>query len=752
MGTDYQKIKDEVKKKIDEVYKDNKEKCNSRYELEKAIDDSLGSDMKKNIEDETINKFFNEHKKKILDDHSEYLMKKEKEKFDEKLSKMMKEKEKKEEQMMKENRELREKERKEQNEILQNLINENNKKIDIIREEAKRQQQRIYEERKEAEKQAKQMIENMQKQLKQERDEEKKKKLLEEEKKLKELNAKKAEVLKNFQKKLEIIKSNKIKDIIQNFKLNESKFCLDDITKFESQKIGNLIKNIFKGDMVLKQIITNLNFFVDKIKNKVRNVDHLNIILVGPSGVGKSTLIKSILESKNEIITGFGKPQTQEIEVHSSDIIPFLRLADSKGIEKNITSGVNAVYESIKQFIDNKLATKDPDQYIHCIWYCWTGSRLEPSEVEILQKLSKQYQSEVLPVIIVYTNAIYPDDTREAINYIKNDLKLDNEFIDILAKRRELRGKAAVEPFNLDKLRGRSIELAMSAINSSCYEGLSKEIKSLIGEFMDDLGKDLKQSIELEVEEIKSKFNEESKIEDLYKEIILIILDIFYKYIFLSTQSKVSNFEKLEVTFGKNKYPVSSNCQKFVKAFVIDYFKECLISYEKNLKIILEKYTKELCNEIMAFQLEFNQQNDYLLKFSWTSIELEKIMKNYIHDNFAKKAKLAALKNSLTFIVEPLINQFTLFFIQAYKKAMEKPEFKETISQIIKVPFDNLKRKVKQYNELLKPKKLEEVQPMAPTPENNVIDKPSAAPTMPTPTPQDLVNSQLDDMFNDINN
>ena len=749
MGTDYQKIKDQVKNKIDEIYKNNKEKCNSRYELEKAIDDNLDSDMKKNIEDETINKFFNEQKKKILDDHTEYLMKKEKEKFDEKLSKMMKEKEEKEEQMMKDNRELREKERKEQNEILQNLINENNKKIDIIREEAKSQRQKMDEERKEAEKRAKEMIENMQKQIKQERDEEKKKKLLEEEKKLKELNAKKAEVLKNFEEKLEIIKSNKIQDIIQNFKLNESKFCLDDIKKFESQKIGNLIKNIFKGDMVLKQIITNLNFFVDKIKNKVRNVDHLNIVLVGPSGVGKSTLIKSILELKTNILTGFGGPQTQEIEFHSSDIIPFLRLADSKGIEKNITSGVSAVYESIKQFIANKLATKDPDQYIHCIWYCWTGSRLEPSEVEILQKLSKQYQSEVLPVIIVYTNAVYPDDTREAINYIKNVLKLDNEFIDVLAKRRELRGQTAVESFNLDKLRERSIELAMSAINSSCYEGLSGEIKSLISEFMDDLGKDLKQNIELEVEEIKSKFNEESKIEDLYKEIIIIILDIFYKYIFLSTQSKVSNFEKLEVTFGENKYPVSSNCQKFVKAFVIDYFKECLINYEKNLKIILEKYTKELCNEIMAFQLEFNQQNDNLLKISWTSIELEKIMKNYIHDNFAKKAKLAALKNSLTFIVEPLIEQFTLFFIQAYKKAMEKPEFKETISQIIKVPFDNLKRKVKQYNELLKQKKMEEVQPMAPTPETNDNDKPSATPT--TPTPQDIVNSQLDDMFNDIN-
>ena len=506
MGTDYPKIKDTVKNKIDEVYKENKEKCNSRYDLENAIDNSFNSeDMKKNIEDEKINKFFNEQKKKILDDFSEYLLKKEKEKFDEKLTKMMKEKEEKEKQMMEENRELREKERKEQNEMLKQLIDENNKKIDIIREEARIQQERLNKERKEAERQAKEMLEKMQKQIKQERDEEKKKKLLEEEKKLKELNAKKDEVLKNFNQKLEIIKSNKIQDIIQNFKLNESKFCLDDISKFETQKIGNLIKKMFKGDMVLKQIITNINFFVDEVKNKVRNVDHLNIILVGPSGVGKSTLIKSILELKTEIKTGFGNPQTQEIEFHSSDIIPFLRLADSKGIEKNITSGVSAVYESIKQFIIQKLETKDPDQFIHCIWYCWTGSRLEPSEIEILQKLSKQYKSEVLPVIIVYTNAVYPDDTREAINYIKNALKLDNEFIDVLAKRRELRGQSAVEPFNLDKLRERSIELAMSAINSSCYEGLSEEIKNLIGESLDDLGKDLKQNIELEVEEIEDR-------------------------------------------------------------------------------------------------------------------------------------------------------------------------------------------------------------------------------------------------------
>ena len=59
----------------------------------------------------------------------------------------------------------------------------------------------------------------------------------------------------------------------------------------------------------------------------------MNIILVGPSGVGKSTLINGIFnEKKSE--TGFGKVQTKNIQDYESNNIPFLRLIDSQGIEK----------------------------------------------------------------------------------------------------------------------------------------------------------------------------------------------------------------------------------------------------------------------------------------------------------------------------------------------------------------------------------------------------------------------------------
>ena len=79
--------------------------------------------------------------------------------------------------------------------------------------------------------------------------------------------------------------------------------------------------------------------------------------MVGPSGVGKSTLINAMLELNTQ--TGFGSPQTQGIEFYSSDKIPFLRLVDSRGIEKNTISDVNATFESIRKFIQSQIEKKN---------------------------------------------------------------------------------------------------------------------------------------------------------------------------------------------------------------------------------------------------------------------------------------------------------------------------------------------------------------------------------------------------------
>lgn len=113
----------------------------------------------------------------------------------------------------------------------------------------------------------------------------------------------------------------------------EEKFCFEDISKFDNNKINELIISLFKNEKILKnKILSNLKIFIEEVKEKIRNVEHLNIILVRSSGVWKSTLINVILELETQTITGFGEPQIQNIEFHSLNTIPFLRLADSKGI------------------------------------------------------------------------------------------------------------------------------------------------------------------------------------------------------------------------------------------------------------------------------------------------------------------------------------------------------------------------------------------------------------------------------------
>ena len=62
-----------VQTKIKDTYNAVKAQCTTRYEVESKIDESLDSDMREYIEDLEVRTFFNEEKRKILDDFMKYL-------------------------------------------------------------------------------------------------------------------------------------------------------------------------------------------------------------------------------------------------------------------------------------------------------------------------------------------------------------------------------------------------------------------------------------------------------------------------------------------------------------------------------------------------------------------------------------------------------------------------------------------------------------------------------------------------------
>ena len=116
-----------------------------------------------------------------------------------------------------------------------------------------------------------------------------------------------------------------------------------------------------------------------------QTISHLNIVLVGPIGVGKSTLINSVLELDKAHCTkeGEAEPCTMGAPKYFESLkVTFLRLGDSQGIEKG-SNGIESVVKDVKIFFESKLLTKDSDQFVHCIWYCISGARFEDVEKKV---------------------------------------------------------------------------------------------------------------------------------------------------------------------------------------------------------------------------------------------------------------------------------------------------------------------------------------------------------------------------------
>ena len=591
---------------------------------------------------------------------------------------------------------------------LEQMIEELSAQVRILQKRAEEENNKIQNYTNTLDKQVDENIEKYQKELETETDSEKIKEINE---KIKYEKKKKEDINAVFKDKLEEIEDKKYLEICEKFKKEEKDFCKDEISSYDKTKITTFINKFLKSEKIPKYIV---NYLIEMCKinrEVIKTANFLNIILVGPSGVGKSTLINAILDTN--VQTGFGDPQTQNIEFISSEKIPFLRLIDSKGIEKNITSGITKTFENIKKFIRSQIETKKYDNFIHIIWYCWTGTRLEKDEVDLLTNLSKTYSLEKLPVIIVYTNAAFEDEIEKAKDYIKKKLKLENEFIDVLALEKKIKigsKERIVESHGLENLREKSIEFAKSAVKSSVFEGIREELKDKIQDNIKGITNELKNKLKKEIKNYIEKMDENTEIKELYDETKNIILNVLYKYFVLTPEKDIDIKKIPEIKCGDSIFTFTEKSIDILDNFIIDYFKEILDIYKKNLDEFISEHSLRLADSIALFQMSFKQNNPKLLANDLTNFEYEIIIKKQLHDKLNKKAKLFALKNSFQFIIEPLIEKIGEYFIELYKQGLTQKKFTDFVTDSIKSSFDEIEKKIKEYNELLKEAKEEKLE------------------------------------------
>lgn len=190
---------------------------------------------------------------------------------------------------------------------------------------------------------------------------------------------------------------------------------------------------------------------IDAIAEKIKNLNTLNIIVAGKTGVGKSTLINAVFRDKLAE-TGMGKPVTDHMSKISKKGIP-LAIYDTRGFElgKEVQQQVK---QEVVETISKGLATQDINKAIHCIWYCinTASNRVEPEEIEWLKELSKENQITQVPIIVVLTQS-FSKKNADAMRKMILDENLDVvQVVPVLAEDYEIDDEYIAKSYGLDML------------------------------------------------------------------------------------------------------------------------------------------------------------------------------------------------------------------------------------------------------------------------------------------------------------
>ena len=147
-------------------------------------------------------------------------------------------------------------------------------------------------------------------------------------------------------------------------------------------------------------------------------MEYGNVLVIGNSGVGKSTLINAILgEERAE--TGWGTSgTTSKLSIYESANVPF-RLIDTVGFEPSFIKEHLAI-NAVKKWSKDCAKDGHSDSQINVIWFCIDGTsrKLFDKTIKDLSRATSIWKQ--VPVIVVITKSYSVPERVQNIEMVHN--------------------------------------------------------------------------------------------------------------------------------------------------------------------------------------------------------------------------------------------------------------------------------------------------------------------------------------------
>ena len=468
------------------------------------------------------------------------------------------------------------------------------------------------------------------------------------------------------------------------------RWCVDEIKEIDFEKmLKDCYQKLILGEEV-NQIIKENSKQLIKDLLKENEIKHLNLQIIGKTGVGKSTLVNAIFGEKVADVKK-GEPCTMETKCYETEKYDFIRIYDTRGIEISKDFDIEKVFNETLKDIKEKCEKNEPDNLIHCLLYCFTGTRFEREEGEILVKLRQTYEGKKLPIILVLTQDLGEEDEEdgedgfkqlyESINKIieeKCEQSLSNNpksisLIQILAKEKKLSKKITIPPKGLDILIEKCLEKGEYSSKYACLSAIKFSGEKKIREDYLKIKKDILTEKDRFLDKLFDKNLEEEKI---FEDII----------------------EKVFMTFSlmKNREYAMKSSFDIIKIANERIIKLILEKEDKIFRDYIEQKSNLIATILMDEQTSIGKKYDFGFGNSIKdSNEFSYKISGILKSKFKRMSKINAIKNGAEIISSNIIDLFMNCFIESYLKEIRSDDIKTYLENNIKGCFSPaLKNKV----------------------------------------------------------